>query len=112
MTDPVPQPCALLRAEKNPYLEFFLAHIDPLYAEDTNADIGVVFVALAYPSILVVGPPLEYERCIVDVGQPGFHAQPDSYPLKPFLEEFPHVCRQVIESHEELSRIYTQWWNF
>ena len=70
-----------------------------------------VFVALAYPWILVVGPPMEYDRCLVDVTQPGFHIEPDAYPLKPFLERFPHVCQRVIETHGDLLRTYTRWRN-
>lgn len=112
MLKPLSQPCVLLRGVRNPYLDFFLAHIDPAFAEDTNADIGLVFVALAYPSILVVGPPVEYDRCLVDVRQPGFIVEPDDYPLKQFLERFPHVCQPIIEAHAELLRTYLRWRDF
>lgn len=109
MSRPASQPEVEPLSERDPYLEFFLAHIDPMYAEDTNADIGLVFVALAYPWILVVGPPLEYDRCLVDVTQLGFHAEPDGYPLKKFLERFPQVCQGVIRAHAELSLSFMRW---
>ncbi len=109
MSRPASQPEMEPLSERDPYLEFFLAHIDPMYAEDTNADIGLVFVALAYPWILVVGPPLEYDRCLVDVTQPGCEIESDAYPLRSFLERFPHVCAQVVEAHDELSRTFRQW---
>ncbi|RYE37550.1 MAG: hypothetical protein EOP21_13825 [Hyphomicrobiales bacterium] len=109
MTDPVSEPRVVSLSERDPYLDFFLAHIDEMYAEDTNADIGLVFVALAYPWILVVGPPVEYDRCIVDVTQHDCRIEPDCYPLKQFLETYPHVCRQVIEAHGQLHRAFMQW---
>lgn len=109
MPQPLSPPRMSLHAEENLHLEFFLAHIEPVFAEDSNADIGLVFVALAYPFVLVVGPPVDYDRCLVDVSQPDFVAEPDDYPLKKFLERFPHVCQPIIEAHAELHRTYLRW---
>lgn len=72
-------------------------------------EVGKIFIALAYPVIVVIGSTPGRQRCSVDVSQPGFHVEPDCYPIKQFLERFPHVCRLVVEAHQELLRDYLAW---
>lgn len=93
----------------DPYLNFFLEHIDPKFSSDTNSDIGPMFVGLAYPSVVIIGSFPDFLRCEVDVLQPDFDVEPDRYPLKEFLEQFPCVCRELVESHHELKNTYLRW---
>jgi hypothetical protein len=92
-----------------PHLRFLLAHIDPRFADDTNTDVGPILIALAYPHIIVIGASPKFLRRDVDVSQPGFHVEADCYPLKQFLERFPHLCQQIVERHVELLGIYKNW---
>ena len=91
------------------YLSFFESNIEPHLRQDTNTRIGGVLIALAYPNVILIGPPPLFCDSIVNVEKPGFWVEPDSYPLLSFLKENPEVCEKIITSHEGLASQFKNW---
>lgn len=87
-------------------LSFFQQAIPDPFKADTNADIGEVFIALVYPHIEIIDYP---EFVWIDCRQPGFNIEPDMYPLLTFLQEFPHVCADIINASEKLKAQYVRY---
>ncbi|MFC5768298.1 hypothetical protein [Thauera sinica] len=91
------------------YLAFFAAHIDPAFREDTNTRIGNTLIALAYPDVILIGPPPFFRNAVVDVRKEGLEIEPDEYPLYRFLDENPEICERLVRDHEELGRFFARW---
>ncbi|SFD52606.1 hypothetical protein SAMN04489710_10368 [Paracidovorax konjaci] len=91
------------------YLAFFEAHVDPLFRKDTNKTIGDTLIALAYPNLIIIGPPPQFADLIIDVNKEGLVIEPDKYPLYQFLEENPEFCESMILRHAGLREIFEEW---
>lgn len=93
----------------NLHLSFFEAHIEPYLREDTNASIGGILIALAYPQVILIGPPPLFADTVVDVATAGFWAEPDAYPLFRFLSDNPAACEKIVNGHEALAKYFRGW---
>ena len=91
------------------YLEFFEAHIDPVFRKDTNKTIGDTLIALAYPNLILIGPPPKFDDLIIDVKKEGLEIESDKYSLYQFLKENPEFCESMIVNHKGLREIFNGW---
>ncbi|KUZ00052.1 hypothetical protein WS50_30130 [Burkholderia territorii] len=87
-------------SQKTP-LTFFQQAISEPFKNDSNADIGEVFIALVYPEILIRDADGD---TIIDCRQEGFYAEADNFPLLRFLEMFPDICNAIIEESSQLKQ--------
>ena len=93
-------------AHRTTPLTFFRQAIPEPFKNDSNADIGDVFVALIYPEILIRDATGDY---VVDCRQDDFHTEADSFPLLQFLEMFPTICDSLIAESAALKRRYERY---
>lgn len=75
-------------AHRKTPLTFFQQTIPEPFKNDSNADIGDIFIALVYPEILIRDATGDY---VIECRQDGFHAEADDFPLLNFLEMFPTI---------------------
>lgn len=93
-------------AHRKTPLTFFQQAIPEPFKNDSNADIGDVFIALIYPEILIRDATGDY---VIDCRQDGFHAEADDFPLLNFLEMFPMICGAIIAESPALKRCYERY---
>lgn len=91
------------------YVSFFEKYIKQEFRKDTNTVIGETMIALAYPSLIIIGPPPYFKDAVIDVKKDGLNIEPDKYSLFQFLIENPEFCKITIESH---SGLVTLWQEF
>lgn len=87
-------------------LRFFQDAIPEPFKSDSNADIGEVFIALAYPQILIWDGP---NQCVVDCRQDGFLAESDCYSLLALLEQFPSLCEAILAASPGVRAAYASY---
>jgi hypothetical protein len=93
-------------AHRKTPLTFFQQAIPEPFKNDSNADIGEVFIALIYPEILIRDATGDY---IIDCRQDGFYAEADDVPLLNFLEMFPTICESLIAECTALKQRYERY---
>jgi len=93
-------------AHRKTPLTFFQQAIPESFKNDSNADIGDVFIALAYPEILIRDATGD---CVIECQQDGFHAEADDFPLLIFLEMFPTICDLLIAESSALKQRYERY---
>lgn len=93
-------------AHRKTLLTFFQQAIPEPFKNDSNADIGDVFIALIYPEILIRDATGDY---VIDCRQDGFHAEADDFPLLKFLEIFPIICDAIIAESAGLKQCYERY---
>lgn len=93
----------------NPHFIFFEECIKPVFRKDTNTTIDDTLIALAYPSIILIGPAPYFIDAVVDVAKTGIDIEPDKYSLYCFLVENPEFCQKVVEAHEALHEFFKAW---
>lgn len=93
----------------NSHLRFFEECIKPVFRKDTNTTIDDTLIALAYPSIILIGPAPYFKDAVVDVAKTGIDIEPDKYSLYCFLVENPEFCQKVVEAHETLHEFFKTW---
>ena len=93
-------------AHRKTPLTFFQQAIPEPFKNDSNADIGDVFIALVYPEILIRDTTGDY---VIDCRQNGFHAEADDFPLLSFLEMFPAICDALIAESTALKQHYERY---
>lgn len=91
------------------YLSFFEAHIKQEFRKDTNTMIGDAMIALAYPSLIIIGPPPYFKDAVIDVKKVGLEIEPDKYSLFQFFVENPEFCKAAIESHPGLMTLWQEF---
>jgi hypothetical protein len=93
----------------NPHFIFFEEYIKPVFRKDTNTTIDDTLIALAYPSIILIGPAPYFNDAVVDVTKAGIDIEPDKYSLYCFLAENPEFCQKVVEAHDALHKFFKAW---
>ncbi|MGR3909250.1 hypothetical protein Q3A80_19620 [Burkholderia sp. SR8] len=93
-------------AHRRTPLTFFQQAIPEPFKNDSNADIGDVFIALIYPEILIRDTAGDY---VIDCRQDGFDAEADDFPLLTFLEMFPTICDSLIAESTALKQYYERY---
>lgn len=90
----------------NPYIQFLFADEQPAFFVDTNLTLGDIFIALAYPTLIVEvgGGKIE-----IDCQQPDFYAEPDEYPLYQFLSLYPQFAEQIVRCHPTITALFQQY---
>lgn len=98
----------MARNMKN-HVSFFEMHIKPKFRKDTNTVIGETMIALAYPTLIIIGPPPFFEDAVIDVKKEGLNIEPDNYSLFQFLVENPEFCKIAIESYAGLLKLWQEF---
>lgn len=91
------------------HFSFFENHIRPKFRMDTNTVIGETMIALAYPSLIIIGPPPFFKDAVIDVKKEGLEIEPDKYSLFQFLVENPEFCKIAIESYAGLMKLWQEF---
>lgn len=91
------------------YVSFFEKYIKQEFRKDTNTVIGQTMIALAYPSLIIIGPPPYFKDAVIDVKKAGLNIEPDKYSLFQFLIENPEFCKITIESYSEFKKLWQEF---
>ncbi|MHA6860386.1 hypothetical protein [Ralstonia pseudosolanacearum] len=91
----------------NPYIQFLFAAEPSEFLVDTNVGIGKdIFIALTYPHLIV---EVQGQKIEIDCHCPGFHAEPDEYPLFKFLSLYPTFAEQIVTSHQVIQDLFLDY---
>lgn len=91
------------------YVSFFEKYIKQEFRKDTNTIIGETMIALAYPSLIIIGPPPYFKDAVIDVKKDGLNIEPDKYSLFQFLIENPEFCKITIESYSDFKKLWQEF---
>lgn len=91
------------------YLEFFKSHAIEESSNDCSIQMGDVLVVLAYPIVIIIGPPPWFHDSVIDVKNDDLTIELGKYPIVKFLTQNPDVCTRIVEEHQGLKNLFNEW---